>query len=269
MQYRDATGDDRPSPFPEIVEALEDLGFQQVGRIEAAVVPGGVDVLAKGYPPGQRELFKEHAPIPSDVLVAPDGSAFVDVAWFWGWPSVRFRSLTMTGAMVETVRRWDAMPPWPRSMGRSYRYASVEQEMTRSATGDRSILAADGSPAELWEAHRAHLAAYEKQGGAPVRHESLESALWLTRRAYEHDDAVVTRANRAVTLLTVLVCLLVGAATAPVLDGLLSSLVVGPMVVGAVVLVVAPWAQIRLWYLRWIRPSFRDTVVRSPTPSAL
>lgn len=265
LQHRDATDDeDRRSSFPEIVEALEDLGFRRVGRI-GAVVPGGVDTLAKGYPPGRRELFTEHAPIPSDVLRAPDGSAFVDVAWFWGWPSVRFRSLLTTGALVETVRRWDGMPPWPRSMARCYRYADVEHEMTRSATSDRSILAADGSPAELWEAHREHVAAYEKQGGAPVRHESLESALWLTRRAYEHDDAVVTRANRAVTILVVLVSLLAGAATDPVLEGPPSYLVLGPMAMVALVLLVAPWAQIRLWYLPWLRPSFRDVAVRTPS----
>ena len=59
------------------MRALEELGFRRVGRIGAVVVPGGVEALARGYPPDQRELFNEHAPIPSDVLRAPDGSAFV------------------------------------------------------------------------------------------------------------------------------------------------------------------------------------------------
>jgi len=270
LEHRDATGDEHTrSSFPEIVEALEELGFRRVGRIGAVVVPGGVEALARGYPPDQRELFTERAPIPSDVLRAPDGSAFVDVAWFWGWPSVRFRSLMTTGALVETVRRWDGMPPWPRSKHRSYRYADVEHEMTRSATSDRSILTADGSPAELWEAHRAQLAAQQKQGGAPVRHESLESALWLTRRAYEHDDAVVRRANRAVVILIFPVCFVLGAAAALVLDVLLYYFVLVPTAIGVLMLVVLPWAQVRLWYLRWIRPSFRDIAVRSETPSSL
>jgi hypothetical protein len=91
----------------------------------------------------------------------------------------------------------------------------------------------------------------------------------LIGRAHEHDDAVVKRANRAVWLLIGLVSLLLGAAATLVLDSLLSTLVLGPMAVAAVVLVVGPWAQIRLWYLPWIRPAFRDTAVRSVTPSSL
>lgn len=266
LQYRDATGEeDTRSSFPEIVEQLEQLGFRRLGRIGAAVVPGGVDALAKGYPPGQRELFNAHAPIPADVLGAPDSSAFVDVAWFWGWPSVRFRSLMSSGALVETVRRWDAMPPWPRAMRRSYRYADAEHEMTRWSTSDRPIQVADGSPAELWETHRRSLAAHADRQGPPMRHESLESALWLTRRAYEHDSAVVRRANRTLLVLVVVVGLALGGLAAPVLESLLLSLVLAPMAVGALMLAVAPWLQIRLWYLPWIRPSFRTTAARSST----
>lgn len=270
IQHRDATDDaDSRSSFPEIVRDFEELGFRPVGRIQGVVVPGGYESLANGYTPAERDLFLEHASLPADVLCAPDGSAFVEVAWFWGWPSVRVRTVTTTGCLVETLRRWDAMPPWPVSMARAHRHADVDPEMRRSATGsaDRSIRVVTGGPAELWTAHQEHLATQALgHGGTPARHETVGQALWLTARAHEHDLACLTRANRVLLALVTLVAVALGVVSAPLFDSLLVYLLVGPVSIMALLSLLGPWAQTRLWYVRWIRPSFRSAAARSATP---
>jgi hypothetical protein len=157
-------------------------------------------------------------------------------------------------------------------MRRAYRHADVAGEMTRSSTGqdDRSIVIADGSPAELWAAHREHLSAQVQQrGGEPLPQGSLEAALWVTRRAQEHDTDVARRATRVLVALSALLGLVLGVLTAPLLDGPLLSLVLAPTVVGAMLILAGPWARVRLWYLRGIRPAFRDTAVRSETRSSV
>lgn len=230
--------------------------------------PGGIEELAHAYAPEERELFLVHAPIPSQVFAAPDGTSFVHVSWFWGRPSVQLRSLMSSGALVETLRRWDDMPPWPRRMHRAHRLADVDREMVRLATSrsDRSVVVGEGTPGQLWAAHREHVAAFEREhGGGPPEHLMIDQALWLSQAAYRHERRVAARA-RFLLFAVYLALVLSLAVTLQVAGRSLSSVETVAWLTVALVplwLLEAP-AMIWLRYLRWIRPSFRDTVVRQP-----
>jgi hypothetical protein len=110
--YRDVTAlAPAATHFPEWVVALENLGFVRLGRVQGVVEPGGIEAMAAGYEPEARGRMLAAERVPTVVLVAPDGSAFADVDWFWGGPSVRIRTLTTDGRLVSTHRAWEYMPP--------------------------------------------------------------------------------------------------------------------------------------------------------------
>jgi hypothetical protein len=112
-------------------------------------------------------------------------------------------------------------------------------------------------------AHQEHLATQALgHGGTSARHETVEQALWATERAHEHDLACLTRANRALLALTLPLGMLLGVAF-PGIGSLLLSLVLGGVAIYALMLLLGPWAQVRIWYVRWLRPSFRRMAARS------
>lgn len=257
ISYRDVTAvAPAATHFPEWVVALENLGFVRLGRVLGDVVPGGIEALAADYEPVLRDQMIAAQQVPTVVLAAPDGSAFADVDWFWGGPSVRIRTLTTDGRLVSTHRAWEYMPAWPTSLRSAARFRRLAQEERLSAARGRSLeVVVDADASELWQRHGAHLA---RQGATPEPHDSLAGYIRLAERALEHEQRSAERARPAaatalvmlVVLFLTIVPLLVPAARSP--WG-----VVG-LLVGCAVLVwaarpVAVWVR----YVRWIRPRFR------------
>lgn len=258
MTYRDVTAvAPATTHFPEWVVALEDLGFVRLGRVQGVIEPGGIEALAADYEPEARELMVAAERVPTVVLVAPDGSAFADVDWFWGGPSVRIRTLATDGRLISTHRAWEHMPSWPSALQSTRRYASLKQEQRLSAARGRSLkVVAEGDAATLWEAHRAHLGRLK---AVPEPHDTLAGYIRLAERAFEHEERIADRSRTAtfaalILLLAaflILVPLLVpqartvwGFVAVLLLAGLLAFVVARPLVA---------WVR----NVRWIRPRFR------------
>ena len=256
--YRDVTAfAPATTHFPEWVVALEDVGFVRLGRVQGGVDPGGIEALAADYDPEAREQMLTAARIPTMVLAAPDGSAFADVDWFWGGPSVRIRTLTTDGRLVATHRAWEHPPAWPVSLRSVERYRNLALEQRLSAARGRSLeVLAGADAATLWERHRAHLA---RRRIVPEPHDTLAGYIRLAERAFEHELRSADRARPAMYaalalllgVFLLLVPLLVPPARTP------WGLVV--VVLLAVPLGLAAPRPLVAWvrYLRWIRPRFR------------
>lgn len=198
IRYVDATDDpDGRAAYPEYVDALKSIGFLQVGRYLAHPTDQTIEELAAGYG-DMADVFLEWAAIPTPVLRSTDRSAFAEVSWFWGSPSVRIRTTLDDGALVETVRRWDR-PPNLGEMTQYWGEADIDQEMTRehNPAGGRSVLVVPNCrPREQWERHREHVAEYATQRGAsPIDHDALETALAIARDGFGH----ATKVNKAFT----------------------------------------------------------------------
>jgi len=182
MIYRDVTAvAPADAHFPEWVVALENVGFVRLGRVQGVVDPGGVEAIAAGYQPEDREQLIAAERAPTVVLGAADGSAFADVDWFWGRPSVRIRTLTTDGRLVATHRAWAQMPAWPASLRNAARYRSLAQEQRLSSARGRSLeVVADADAATLWERHRALLARLK---AVPEPHDTLAGNIrWIRPR---------------------------------------------------------------------------------------
>jgi hypothetical protein len=199
VDYRDATDDpDQRVAYPEVVAGFVDLGFKQVGRLAAEPI-GGIESLIAGYDREDARRFLEMAPIPTPVLTSPDATAFVEVSWFWESPSIRIRSLLEDGSLVETLRLWDHPPGLPRLLQTPWQDMDLYREMTRASTpdGGRSIqVVPDAGPSEMWQAHQRHLGWLSgRRGSGPIRHDSMEQVISLTRMAFEHDYRLASRAR--------------------------------------------------------------------------
>lgn len=258
MTYRDVTAvAPATTHFPEWVVALEDLGFVQLGRVQGEIEPGGIEALAADYEPEARELMVAAERVPTVVLVAPDGSAFADVDWFWGGPSVRIRTLATDGRLISTHRAWVQMPAWPASLSKAARYRSLAQEQHLSAARGRSLEVVAGvDAATIWERHRAHLARLK---AVPEPHDTLAGYIRLAERAFEHEERSADR-SRAATFVALPLVLTAFLAVVPLLVpqartvwGFVAVLLLAALLAFVVARPLVAWVR----YLRWIRPRFR------------
>jgi hypothetical protein len=256
MTYRDVTAvAPATTHFPEWVVALENLGFVQLGRVQAIVDPGGAE--AADYAPADREQLIAAERVPTVVLAAADGSAFADVDWFWSGPSVRIRTLTTDGRLVATHRAWAQMPAWPASLRKAARYRSLAQEQRLSAARGRSLEVVSGADAAtLWERHRAHLA---RLRAVPEPHDTLAVYIRLAERGFEHEERSADR-SRTATFVALPLVLTVFLAVVPLLVpqartvwGFVAVLLLAALLAFVVARPLVAWVR----YLRWIRPRFR------------
>lgn len=196
ITYRDVTSvAPAITHFPEWVVALENLGFVRLGRVQGVVDPGGIEALASDYRPEDLEQLIAAERVPAVVLAAADGSSFVDVDWFWGGPSVRFRTLTTDGRLVSTCRAWEHMPAWPVKLRYAERFRSLAQEQRLWAVRGRSLeIVADADAAVLWERHRAHLA---RLAAVPEPHDTLAGYIRISERTFTHEQRTADRARTA------------------------------------------------------------------------
>jgi hypothetical protein len=258
ISYRDVTS---VAPavihFPEWVVALENLGFVRLGRVQTVLHPDGIEGLAGDYEPDDRDRLIAAEQVPTVVLAAPDGSAFADVDWFWGGPSVRIRTLSTDGRLVSTHRAWEFMPAWPVKLQRATRFRTLMGEQRLSEARGRSLeIVRDADAATLWEAHRAHLT---RVRATPEPHDTVAGYIRLSERAIEHELRSAERmpvASLAVEVAVLAVLLTLALVLVPAASSALGG--VGVLVSGiglAWVLQFPIVAWVR--YVPWIRPRFR------------
>jgi hypothetical protein len=249
-----------PAPHPDQVLALQEIGYDVLGLVHLDVEPGGVASVAEGYAADDAAALLEHGAEPSTLLRSPDGLVQAAVAWFWSEPSLQLRTWMDDGSLVETHRRWPAVPPWPRRRAAAWRYATVEGEMTRQAAEGRSIATVPEADARrLDEAHRAHVRAYaDTYGCSPVASPStMEETLPTLERATLHMWRVGEVYARLGNILVVAIAL-AAAAWAWALSA--ASVPWAPLwaVCGLLtVLLSLNRISVRFAYTRWWRPAYQ------------
>ncbi|GAB3067375.1 hypothetical protein [Phycicoccus sp. Root101] len=193
MHYRAAPWLIDHAHHPELVEELEGLGLIPAGCL---VLDNGKDTSlawTEPYDEGASRYFLENAERPEPILVTPDATVTVEVSDWHGGPSMRVRTVMADGALVETKLRWPCMPPWPRKMQRAVRLTSLETEMTRHAADGRSIVIADGSPAQVLARHRDHVRRVERERTTvAVPLGSLDDVVDMANTAFKHAEQVET-----------------------------------------------------------------------------
>lgn len=256
--HEDVTGrDDVPEPaYLEVVAGFEELGYRSVARVVGRPREG-YDAFIAEYAEEHHASLRAGMPRPDVLLLSPDALVLVQVAWFFDFPAVVASTRMADGTLVETHRRWDAVPPWQRRGERIRRRASVDGEMRRAETRGRAVHVVDGDDPSAFEAaHRAHVAS---TGGTPVPAPSTpgEVVAELEHR-FARSLAVSERFVLVYKLASRLLVVLVGLA-------MLAVAVTQPwplVVVGLVLLgLLTPLLLPRLWwwlsYARWWRPSYR------------
>ncbi|MGO4342168.1 hypothetical protein [Pedococcus sp. 2YAF34] len=248
---------------PELASELEDLGLVPAGCL---VLDNGHDLSLEwsaAYEQDIQRYFLENAERPEPILVTPDGTVSAEVGDWYGGASLRVRTLLADGALVETKLRWPVFPPWPKRMQHGRRLTDLETEMTRHCARGRSIVVADGSPAQVLARHRDHVSEAERERttvAVPLR--SMDDVENIANAAFAHAQQVETAGLLLVGVLHVVGGLLAVAA-------LLLGWLVGPWwlcLFAVPVVALAWWASVpvlviaRRWK-RW-RPPFPWVVQR-------
>lgn len=256
--YEDVTDrDDVAEPaYLDIVEGFEAIGYRQVARVLGRP-SRGLDDFVRDYSEEHHASLRAGIPRPAVLLVSPDGLVLVQVAWFYDFPEVIASTRMADGSLIETQRRWDGVPPWPKRAERLRRKAKLEGEMRRNETRGRHLREVDGDdPAGLEAAHLAHVAA---AGGAPVpapstRAEVLAEVEHRFTRAMAIADrfALVYKLSSSLFAVLIAVGMLAVIATQ---EGLV--ILVGVVLFTLVTPVVLPRLYWGLLYARWYRPAYR------------
>ena len=197
MHYREVDWLPEVVSYPELVQSYRDMGLLAAGCVVLDMGEQGIGPVAAQFDrETERTLhFENERPVP--ILISPDSTLTVEISEFHGSPSVRMRTVLVNGALVETLRRWDAVPSWPTSLRRARRHVRLEDEMTRASTlpGGRSVEIADGLPDQLLAAHADHVARMVAHYGAdPYPLESMDDVVAVQNIALAHADAVEGRA---------------------------------------------------------------------------
>lgn len=198
IRYVDATDSpDERIDYPEIVAELLDLGFEKVGRVLAEPTEGTYEDIVATYDPSQARDFLDHCDVPATVLRAPDGTAFVDIAWFWDSPSVRFRTELADGAVAETHRRWTFRPGLPLILEEHWTNFDIDADMMKRSTpgtGRSTVVIKTNSARDQWALHREHVAAYTTaRSTTGLQHRELNHYIYMSERLFAHDAAVERR----------------------------------------------------------------------------
>lgn len=265
MHYREVDWLPEVVAYPELVAGYRKMGLEPLGCMVLDLGEQGIGAVAAEYDEetARRLLFENERPVP--ILVTPDREVAVEIGEFVDAPSVRLLTLLTNGVLVETLRRWDCIPVWPRALRRVERHLDLVSEMTAPATvvGGRTVVVADGLPGELLDAHTAHVAsATSLYGAEPYCFESMADVVWLTNKAFAHAASVD---GRMTGLLLRRIAAVVALAVLLVVLGFVWT----PWAwLGAAVLVAAGWlafprALVRLRYRADIRPPFVAEVERS------
>ncbi|HSV39843.1 MAG TPA: hypothetical protein VLI04_13885 [Nocardioidaceae bacterium] len=243
--------------YPELVAQLERLGFERVGRVRLDVPVEEWQQLLSQYTHHDAEVMVAHEAIPSVVLVAPEGDAYVEVDWFYDSPSIRFRTLLQDQTIVETQRAWNHDPAWPRRLHRALPYRDRREEQLLDVAKGRDLVIAKSETVEqVWQEHRERVA---RASVEPVPHRNdMSQVLSLWDRLLAHGMRCAVRARRVALVVHGLVPLL---ATVLCLWLTVSGRVLWGLAVlwmfGILPVLVSSRTAIRIRYVRWLRPPLR------------
>jgi hypothetical protein len=245
---------DAPDPQPAVRQELEDRGFRLLGGC-ALAAPGlaAVERMAGAYDQAVGDEFARQARLPSQVLAAPDGSAFVQLAWLFGCRYAVFSTVLADGRLLQTCLDWEADPAWPRALARHYRTTDRRTEQLVLAT-DRDATVVEGGAGRAWETHRERVA----DPGLQMReHARLEDFVGL----YAAESRARSTWNRRVRVVSFLIAFLVVLVPFQVFTVVVGSqpwwvdaAAVGVAGVLAVWLYLVVWLRVRT--VRWLRPPF-------------
>ena len=195
----------RSAVFPELVAAVERLGFAPIGRFASIAAPSRAD---RCYGRAERARLSEWRLRPAfTVLRAADGSAFAGVDSLGDARVLRLRTELTDGSLVETigVDPDGILRPWP--------WIDAYGGFTSVHTDDRSVLLLHDASAEVVvPAHADQVRqAAARRAADPVRHVDKDQALHLWTRSAAHVGRNQARAVKvARSLMTVVAVLLVG-----------------------------------------------------------
>lgn len=196
-RYRDVTGDVVASAvevFPEVATALEAVGFERVGLV---VMDTDVEGAAVHYQEPDASWYRRMAGRPATVLRAPGGVAFAEAsAWFGDELSLRFRSELADGSLCETLRALSRHPAHvdPRLTVSHGSIADHQRIMHAPWRGVSCVLVTSDDPVAVWEAHRAHLAAFSRARSSMVTdHRAVAGYVAVQERAFSHRLRIARR----------------------------------------------------------------------------
>lgn len=152
--------DDAPDPQPEMRAGLEAMGFRLLGG--CSLTGHGleqVDAMAAAYGPEHREEFAARGRQPGQVFAAPDGTAYVQLAWLWACRYGMFTSVLADGSLVQTCTSWDADPRWPTSLAKHYAGTTDRRTEQLVLATDPDATVVEGDVQRVWAAHQDRLAA--------------------------------------------------------------------------------------------------------------
>jgi hypothetical protein len=209
--------------------------------------------MAGSYGPERAAEFRRWAAQPGQVLAAPDGTAFVHLAWLWDCRYATFTTVLADGALVQTLHAWGADPVWPMRL--AARYAATDrltEQLVMATDPDAEVV--EGGIAEVCAAHRRRVSA----AGVPVTDHSSAADFVAV---YEGESRVRSAWGRRMQVAAAVLGFLV-----VLVPFLAVSVALGqaPWWVDLTVLFVAGlafrevflrlWVRARRW--RWLRPSF-------------
>ena len=197
-RFIDATDSaDERVDYPEIVEEFLAMGFTPVGRLLLVQTEGTHEDTAADYESEKGAAYLAHCDVPTPILWSPDGSALVDVSWFWDAPSVRIRTELADGSVAETNRRWENPPALPKLLAKYWKRFDIDKDMTKRSAprSGRSIeIVARQDSAAQWRQHQQHVARYAASRGTSVAtFDRFEQVIDMSARLFGHDAAVERR----------------------------------------------------------------------------
>jgi hypothetical protein len=200
----------------EVVQALLQSGLSAAGCLVDDLNAKGATRLTSGYDDTTRSVLLDQVGRPYPILLSADRTVAVEVSDLFGSPAVRMRSFLGDGSLIETQRRWDAVPPWPRRLAPFRRFTTVGREMTGSVAPGRTLAISDQAPVGQLDEHRRHVAAVSaSRASAPVPYPDMESVASAWTAAFAHEKAVARRADTVaavgVTVVGIAICMLLSA----------------------------------------------------------
>jgi hypothetical protein len=189
--------EDQRVDYPEIVEEFLDMGFTRLGRVVLVPAEGTHEDTAADYEPALEAKYLAHCDVPTPILRAPDGTAFVEVSWFWDGPSVRMRTELADGSAVETNRRWENPPGLPTQLTRYWKRFDIDKDMIKRSAphAGRSIeIVSTRDSADQWRHHQQHVERYASRRGTTAKTVAdVGQTIDLAQRLFRHDAAVERR----------------------------------------------------------------------------
>jgi hypothetical protein len=180
----------------EVVQELLDAGLEPAGCLVNDLSPERDSRLLRAYDDNVRADLLDEMGRAFPILLSPDRVVAAEVSDMHGSPAVRMFTFLADGALVETQRRWEQVPPWPGRLVAFRRFTTVDREMSRSVAPGRTLVISDRSPAGQLEDHRDQVEMVAAARGTAARpYPDMESVAAGWSEAFAHERAVARRTD--------------------------------------------------------------------------